>query len=50
MFLESERFVGEALSVETRNYLSSLPKEAMLLNEAIGSDWGWRIRGLGSWM
>ncbi len=39
VFIESERFVGESLSVETRYYLSSLPNDAELLNEAIRSHW-----------
>jgi predicted transposase YbfD/YdcC len=39
VFLESERFIGEALSVETRYYLSSLPNDAKLLNQAIRSHW-----------
>ena len=40
VFIESERFVGDALSVETRYYLSSLPNDAQLLNEAVRSHWG----------
>jgi predicted transposase YbfD/YdcC len=39
VFVESERFIGEKLSVETRYYLSSLPNDARLLNEAIRSHW-----------
>jgi predicted transposase YbfD/YdcC len=39
VFIESERFIGEALSVETRYYLSSLPNDAKLLNQAIRSHW-----------
>lgn len=39
VFVESERFVGEALSVEQRYYLSSLPADAELLNEAARSHW-----------
>jgi predicted transposase YbfD/YdcC len=38
--IEAERFVGETLSVETRYYLSSLPADAELLNEAVRSHWG----------
>jgi predicted transposase YbfD/YdcC len=40
VFIESERFIGDSLSVETRYYLSSLPNDAKLLNEAIRSHWG----------
>jgi predicted transposase YbfD/YdcC len=40
VFIESERFIGEALSVETRYYLSSLPNDAKVLNEAVRSHWG----------
>jgi predicted transposase YbfD/YdcC len=40
VFVESERFVGESLSVEGRYYLSSLPADAKLLNEAARSHWG----------
>jgi len=40
VFVESERFVGEALSVEERYYLSSLPADAKLLNGAVRSHWG----------
>jgi predicted transposase YbfD/YdcC len=39
-FVESERFVGESLSVEERYYLSSLPADANRLNEAVRSRWG----------
>lgn len=39
VFVESERFVGESLSVEERYYLSSLPADAKLLNEAARSHW-----------
>jgi predicted transposase YbfD/YdcC len=39
-FIESERFIGDALSVETRYYLSSLPADAKLLNHAARSHWG----------
>ena len=39
VFIESERFIGESLSVETRYCLSSLPNDAKLLNEAIKSHW-----------
>jgi predicted transposase YbfD/YdcC len=40
VFIESERFIGESLSVETRYYLSSLPNDARLLNRAVRSHWG----------
>jgi predicted transposase YbfD/YdcC len=40
VLVESERFLGETLSVETRYYLSSLPADAKLLNRAIRSHWG----------
>lgn len=40
VFIESERFIGESLSVETRYYLSSLPNDARLLNQAVRSHWG----------
>jgi predicted transposase YbfD/YdcC len=40
VFVESERFVGESLTVEERYYLSSLPADARLLNEAARSHWG----------
>jgi predicted transposase YbfD/YdcC len=40
VFIESERFIGEKLSVETRYYLSSLPNDAKLLNQAVRSHWG----------
>lgn len=40
VLIESERFVGESLSVERRYYLSSLPADAALLNEAARSHWG----------
>jgi predicted transposase YbfD/YdcC len=40
VFIESERFIGESLSVETRYYLSSLPNDAKLLNAAVRSHWG----------
>jgi predicted transposase YbfD/YdcC len=39
VFVESERFVGESLAVEERSYLSSLPADAKLLNEAARSHW-----------
>lgn len=39
VFVESERFVGESLTVEERYYLSSLPADARLLNEAARSHW-----------
>jgi predicted transposase YbfD/YdcC len=39
VFVESERFIGDELSVEARYYLSSLPNDAKLLNEAIRSHW-----------
>ena len=40
VFVESERFVGDSLSVEERYYLSSLSADAKLLNEAARSHWG----------
>ena len=40
VFIESERFVGDSLGVEARSYLSSLPNDAKLLNEAVRSHWG----------
>lgn len=40
VFIESERFVGESLSVETRYYLSSMDSDARVLNRAIRSHWG----------
>jgi predicted transposase YbfD/YdcC len=39
VLVESERFVGDSLSVERRYYLSSLPADAKLLNEAARSHW-----------
>src|SRR5262249_23761861 len=36
----AERVVGDSLSVETRYYLSNLPDDAELLNEAVRSHWG----------
>src|SRR5512135_400508 len=39
VFIESERFVGASLAVEERYYLSSLPADARLLNEAARSHW-----------
>jgi hypothetical protein len=38
--VEAERFIGDSLSVETRYYLSSLPNDAKLLNDAVRSHWG----------
>ena len=40
VFVESERFIGDSLSVETRYYLSSLPADAKLLNRTARSHWG----------
>jgi predicted transposase YbfD/YdcC len=40
VMVEAERFIGDALSVETRYYLSSLENDAKLLNGAIRSHWG----------
>src|SRR3954469_24877856 len=40
VLIESERFIGDSLSVETRYYLSSLPNDAKLLNQAVRSHWG----------
>src|SRR3954447_10285683 len=39
VLIESERFIGESLAVEERYYLSSLPADAELLNEAARSHW-----------
>ena len=39
VMIEAERFIGDALSVETRYYLSSLENDAKLLNGAIRSHW-----------
>ncbi len=39
VMIEAERFIGESLSVETRYYLSSLPNDAKLLNEAVRPHW-----------
>ncbi len=39
VMIEAERFIGDELSVETRYYLSSLPNDARLLNEAVRSHW-----------
>lgn len=38
--IEAERFVGDAVFVETRYYLSSLSNDAEVLNEAVRSHWG----------
>ena len=38
--VEAGRFIGDKLSVETRYYISSLPSDAKLLNEAVRSHWG----------
>jgi predicted transposase YbfD/YdcC len=35
--IEAERFIGDAVFVETRYYLSSLSNDAQLLNEAVRS-------------
>ena len=43
VFVESERFIGDSLSVETRYYLSSLPNDAGLLNQTVRSHWGVEI-------
>jgi predicted transposase YbfD/YdcC len=40
VMIEAERFIGDALSVETRYYISSLENDAQLLNGAIRSHWG----------
>jgi predicted transposase YbfD/YdcC len=40
VLIESERFIGDTLAVEERYYLSSLPADAKLLNEAVRSHWG----------
>jgi predicted transposase YbfD/YdcC len=39
VLIESERFVGDSLAEEERYYVSSLPADAKLLNEAIRSHW-----------
>jgi predicted transposase YbfD/YdcC len=39
VLIESERFIGESLSVEERYYLSSLPADAKLLNQAARAHW-----------
>jgi predicted transposase YbfD/YdcC len=39
VMIEAERFIGDEVSVETRYYLSSLPNDAKLLNEAVRSHW-----------
>jgi predicted transposase YbfD/YdcC len=39
VMIEAERFIGDSLSVERRYYLSSLPNDARLLNEAVRSHW-----------
>jgi predicted transposase YbfD/YdcC len=38
--VESTRRIGEAVSIEARHYLSSLPADATALNAAIRSHWG----------
>jgi predicted transposase YbfD/YdcC len=40
VLVESERFIGDSLAVEERYYLSSLPADAKLLNEAARTHWG----------
>ena len=40
VMIEAERFVGDAVFVETRYYLSSLSNDAEVLNEAVRSHWG----------
>jgi len=40
VLIESERFIGDSLSVETRYDLSSLPNDARLLNQAVRSHRG----------
>ena len=40
VMVEAERFIGDSLSVETRYYLSSLPNDARLLNDAVRSHRG----------
>jgi predicted transposase YbfD/YdcC len=39
VLVESERFIGESLAVEERYYLSSLPADAKLLNQAARAHW-----------
>jgi predicted transposase YbfD/YdcC len=38
--IESTRRIGEAVTTETRHYLSSLPADAASLNAAVRSHWG----------
>ena len=38
--IESTRRIGDAVSTEARHYLSSLPADAALLQQAIRSHWG----------
>jgi predicted transposase YbfD/YdcC len=40
VMIEAERFIGDAVFVETRYYLSSLSNDAEVLNEAVRSHWG----------
>jgi predicted transposase YbfD/YdcC len=40
VLIESERHIGESISLEKRYYLTSLPADAKLLNEAVRSHWG----------
>jgi predicted transposase YbfD/YdcC len=40
VLIESERFLGDSVSVETRYYLSSLESDAKLLNTSVRSHWG----------
>ena len=39
VLVESERFIGGSLAVEERYYLSSLPADAKLLNQAARAHW-----------
>jgi predicted transposase YbfD/YdcC len=43
VLVESERFIGGTLAVEGRYYLSGLPADAGLLNEAVRSHWAAEI-------
>jgi predicted transposase YbfD/YdcC len=38
--IESERHIGEQVSVDHRYYLTSLPADAKLLNETVRRHWG----------
>lgn len=40
VLIESERHIGETISREQRYYLTSLPADAKLINEAVRGHWG----------